>query len=282
MTFGREVHEKRSGRLEIGTGGSFTRTFLVTTTDAVNEGPYVVCGCPGVPRLGDPLPESPLYTCRTVTPEYAGGSPSLSWYVTCEYSRRSNDPDEDHDNPLNAPVEIEARGVKVQKIVTHDLNGDPILNTAGDAFDPPLEVTRTHPVIVFTRNEPSFTFDYALSYMDHVNSGSYLGAGAGTVKCNDIAAQKMFAQAQEYWQVRYEFEYNPDGWQPQVLNAGYMQLFSGGKYKILDSDGRDVSEPWPLDASGERIAANFLPDSAIYLTFTVFPSANFNLLGLPT
>lgn len=288
LTFGKEVFERRGGRLEIGTGGSFTRTFLVTTDDAELDGPYEVCFCAGVPRIGDPFPSNPLYTCRTITPEPVA-SPSLSWYVTCEYSRRSNDPDDEPDNPLNRPVEIDIGSVKYRQVITVDQSGDGITNSAGDAFDPPPEIERSHPTITFTRNEPFFNFaTHSKPYVNYVNSSTFSGGDSGTVKCSEINATFHRENNQDYWQVRYVFEYNPDGWQLSLLDLGYnyLALDSGSgtikRYRLKDGDGRDITTPVPLDGTGVDIAPDDLPAAAVYLDFTVFPSVDFGALGLPT
>lgn len=283
LTFGKEVFERRGGRLEIGTGGSFTRTFLVTTDDPEVDGPYEACFCAGLPRLGDPFPSDPLYTCKTITPEPVA-NPAKSWFVTCEYSRRSNDPDDEPDNPLNEPVQSTFSSVKVRKPVTVDQSGAAIVNAADCAFDPPPEIERTHPTITFVRNEPFYSFaTHSEPYVDHVNSATFSGADPGTVKCADITATQERENGQDYYKVTYQFEYNPDGWQLSLLNVGYMEKADGTNLtKIKDDNGRDVSTPWPLSVTGVAQGSPLTSASFNYLDFTVFPSVDFNNLGLPT
>lgn len=283
-----EVFERRGGRLEIGSGGSFNRSFKVSTDDAVADGPYEVCFAAGVPRLGDPFPSDPLYACRSVTPEM-NGSPSLLWTVTCEYSRSANDRDEDQDNPMNAPVEIEIGGNKWTGAPRTDLDGGAFVNSAGEGFETPVEVTFTNPTATFIRNEPIFTFQtHSLPYDDHINSGSFLGGAAGTVRCADISATRRFSKQQEYWQVKYVFEYNKFGWQPQVLDIGYNELYFNPDtsqlepLRLTDANGRDLTSPSLLDGSGGSISPPRDMTQAVFIEFRVYETADFNLLGLPT
>ena len=277
-----EQHKNRGGKLEMGSGGSFTRCFRVQTTDPENEGPYEVCFAAGMPSLGDPFPSNPLYTLRSITPSPLS-DPSVEWLATCEYSRNSGNPDDEPDNPLNEPVQISVRGNKVTKAPIRDLDLKKFVNTVGDPFETAVEIERTYPVVVFTRNEPAFGFEsHAKPFLDRVNNGSYLGGATGTVKCTDLSAEKHFSEAMEYWQVRYEFSYNPDGWQPQVLNAGYYFKDAGERNRCVDVDGRDTASPMPLTESGSQIAPSGIPAQLHYIEFRMYESANFGSLGLPT
>jgi hypothetical protein len=275
-----EVHSRRTGRFELGSGGTITRTFLVTTDDA-NDGPFQVRQVLPV-VLGHLHPDDASYSCRSITCEPTD-SPSLNWFATCEYSRQSNNPDDEPDNPLNEPVQVNISGQKVTKALTKDVDGNSICTSSLQAFDPPPEITRTLPVVTFVRNEPFYDISVAMDYIDHVNSGSFMGGAAGFWKCNDISADKMFLDQQEYFQVRYVFEYNPDGWNLSLLNVSYHEIDAGTVVRIKDDEGRDVAVPWPLDlGTGAAQASPLTLGSFNYREFIVFPDANFNSLGLPT
>lgn len=274
-----EVHQQRAGVFEIGGGGSITRTFLVTT-DTAADGPVEVASALPV-QLGDLHPSATSHTLQRITCSPIA-VPSLHWFASCEYSRLANNIDDDA-NPLNVPVEVSCRGVKVTKSPLRDLDGLAFINTAGDPLDETPQIERSYPVVTFKRNEAAFSYATHMErYLDKVNSGSFMGADTGTVKCSDLSADKKFKDQMTYWEVRYEFSFNPDGWQPNILNEGYYYLDGANKKRCVDVDGRDVASPAPLSVDGEQIPSSGIPDDLYFLPFRMFDSVNFNLLGLPT
>jgi len=273
----REIHG-RQGKDGIGVTGGITRLFVVTTDNALDD-MFTVRTAAGLPQIGEPHPRDPAYVVQSRDYE-AAAEPSLSWNVTCEYGRSKN-PDQD-ENPLNEPVKVSWRSRSRDKVLEVDLDGVPVVNSAGTLFADPVLVTRSLVVVTFVRNEPSFYGSYANDWVDHVNSATFSGGAPGTVKCVSIEADKQFKANQEYYEVTYEFWFDPDGWQPRPLNIGYQCVRDGGVKACIDADGRDAKDPQLLAADGTQLALPVSSGSETYRSFTGYPSANFNLLGLPS
>lgn len=171
---------------------------------------------------------------------------------------------------------------------THDRAGQPILNTAGDPFDPPLSAPVSNPVATIVRNLRSYDGAWVGSYKDHVNQSVWMGYPAGTVLCKDITGESVYdTDWGWYWRVTYQFAFRPiwveggkiilPGWATQVLNAGMRQLKSGEVKQIL-VEGAPTSTPIPLKENGEAATPT---DDPHYLTFDVYPEADFDDLDLP-
>lgn len=248
-------------------------------TDSVNDGPYVVGSAAGLPLLGSPHFEDPYATCRKLSPKRENGN-KFTWIVTAEFSTETPDPSENEENPVLKPIIRGKRSNKVDLPLVVDLNGDLVLNTAGNQPTTPVMVQRSYGIYTFQKNYSSFNDTFADAIEDAVNSQSFLGKPAGTIRCNDISASEKYEGQFHYWEVTFEFEYNAQGWQPVMLNDGFSQLVSGSLERCLDGNGEPVTEPVPLDINGAQISAASLPGAAISREWVGYEEYDFNLLGL--
>ena len=197
--------------------------------------------------------------------------------VDVEYSTAAAGSEEEEEpDPLNEDAEVSWNTAAVNVVAEKDRNDNAILNKAGDAFDPPIEVERPHAVLTVTRNQASFNGSTALAYVQKVNSAVFAGGAVGTVMCRSISATDEIKNNIQYWRVTYEFEYAPEGWQPEILEQG---LRDANGDPLKGDDGDDVTTPVPIDSSGDRITTG-LPSAAIFTTFNVYEETNFNSLGL--
>src|SRR5262249_15878222 len=57
-----------------------------------------------------------------------------------------------------------------------------IVNSAGEPFDPPVEIDDSRLVLTLVRNEPAFAPLTSLLYKDAINSDTFLGAAPGLAK----------------------------------------------------------------------------------------------------
>lgn len=177
--------------------------------------------------------------------------------------------------------------------VTHDRDGEPILNKAGDPFDPPLTVPITTPIAVVSRIEKSFNDDWVNLYKNRVNHAAWLGWSAESVLIKDITGERTLdPDWGVLWRVTYTFAFRPSvvvstsggdvvvypGWAEQVLNSGLRELVSG-ELKPINLDGAPVSTPVPLKDDGTRAGPD---DDPIFLTFNTRLKADFGGLNLPS
>lgn len=236
----------------------------------------------------DPFDDFPFATLRKakVKREMTRGQQThfivdYEWSTETPDVQQSSGGNGNGSDPTSKPPKGSFSTRKVTRIYTHDRDGNPILNSAGMPYDPPLQGEFSHFIYKIERAEIAFTDATAAAYVDKLNSSMFLGRPKGFVKCNDITASSESADGMTYWNVSYEFEYAPEGWQPEVLEAGLMELVGEGEEKtrqrIKDDEGEDVVEPWPLDDDGQKLEAG---EDVIYTEWETHEEANFNGLGL--
>lgn len=197
--------------------------------------------------------------------------------------------------PWAAPPTLQWGAEEVEVALTHDRSGEPILNKAGDPFDPPLTISETVSVATVTRIEKSFDPQWITYFRGAINDDAWLGWERGSVLCQTISADRTHdADWGALWRVSYSFAFRPPiefpperpwedaklraGWAVQVLNAGLRQKV-GDELKPILSDGAPVSAPVPLDDDGKVLDPEGEPG---YLVFDVLPEADFNLFNFPS
>jgi hypothetical protein len=201
------------------------------------------------------------------------------WRLTFSYSIPENG--ESHDtgtdggdgNPLAQPPVYEiTRGSKTIP-VDRDRDGKPIVNSAGDPFDPPLTVTRATRFLSVRRYEPTpFNLSQADEYLETVNSQAWLIQGLniqpGAARCVDISPVGEYAAGAKYLLVNYAFEIDKDGFQPQVMDLGLRSwAVIGGdtvKAELIDGTETQISNAVRLNGKGKPMEASlkaFNPNS---------------------
>ncbi len=207
-----------------------------------------------------------------------GTDDSRSYKITVNYG--PYDANTFPENPLEHPIQVTWDNASYTKIVDEDINGDPVFNSAGDYFDPPVERDHARPVMRITRNEQTFDPAIAAAYGDRVNADTFAGQDPGRWKCKPPTAQIQYHQACGWYAiVNYEFELQTDpeqdGWKKRILDQGMYQL-SGGARKPIQIKGQPADKPIPLDGSGVPISPAGTP---VYLDFDIYPSVDFSGLG---
>jgi hypothetical protein len=193
-------------------------------------------------------------------------------------------------NPLQAAPTVKWSSESEEIACVYDRDGVPILNKAGDPFDPPLIIPLTIPIATVTRPLASFDPSWIADFQDHVNDSEWMGYEAGTVRCKSVTADRIHDNDWGWiWMQTLTFSFRPkvaaddgtvlvDGWASKVLNAGVRQL-DGSTVKQILIDGSPASSPVALTSSGAYDPS----DASVpnYLTFNTLPTANFDGFGLP-
>lgn len=207
-----------------------------------------------------------------------GAEDFLHRTVTLDYG--PIDPAQWPEDPTLHPPEISGGFNKLERVVEEDVTGNPVTNGAGDPFDPPLACDDSRPVLTITKNLK--TIDPALFYLyrDATNSDIFCGEGPGNVKVLNITYDRTFDPIIGfYWQVRYEFEFNPDGWNKRLLSQGLRQLNAAGTALVpILISGSPATEPVRLDAAGRAITDPHADSH--YIDYQVYESRPFAALGL--
>jgi hypothetical protein len=199
-----------------------------------------------------------------------------SWVVTVDYA--PYDPTQFPENPLNHPLKISWGENRFDQPCIVDRNGNPVINSAGDYFDPPITIDDSRPTLRIVRNEQQYSPTYALSWKDTLNTDSFFGFPPLSVKMSTPLGELEYNPiCGFYYVVTYQFEINPNGWKKWILDQGMRQIVSGVKQKILDDQGEDISSPALLDGTGVKLQTGGSP---VAIPFEVYQEADYGMLGL--
>jgi len=190
--------------------------------------------------------------------------------------------------PWDAPPTLKWSSEEEEWAITHDREGTPIRNKAGDFYDPGLLSSITIPIATVSRVEKSFDPDWILVYKDRVNNASWLGWPAESVLCRDITGDRVYdADWGWLWNVTYVFAFKPEvkapddtviqaGFDAHVLNAGLRELKSG-KLRPIIIGNAPASSPLPLKTDGSYDPLG----TPNYLRFKVKRTVDFGDFNMP-
>lgn len=202
------------------------------------------------------------------------------WYVTCQYSTLTYEQKKRRQHPLDRPATISSTHRNLTRIVTHDINGDPITNSAGYFFDPPIEREDSRKILRITQNFETYNGGFA--FQNRINDAPWRGGGTHTLKINafdeDETVEEIDAiggsQEIRYFRRVVEIEYNPEGWELKLWDTGTM-----------DKNGNDilignvpVSQPVKLDGNGLALDPQ-TGDAVAIPNKDVFFETNFDSMG---
>jgi hypothetical protein len=164
----------------------------------------------------------------------------------------------------------------------------PILNSAKDKFDPPVEIEKTHARIIIQKNykESEFLPAYKYDYENSVNEEKLKVAGMNiAARCAKMIAIECQisrlgnVDKTPYWLVKYTIEVNNDNFDKKLLDAGfnYIDASDDDKKKQFLIDGQRASDPQPLNGTGDE---GDITDPK-YLHYGVYPLKKWKVFALP-
>jgi len=187
----------------------------------------------------------------------------LSWIVTAFFTFG------DHGacavSPLDEPAEILAEsGIEMVPSDT-DIDGNAIVNSAGDPIDPP-QARAVHTLALSVKLwVPSYNIQEAMRITDAINSDPFELKGAGIVEpgqchCRHYKPIQSYTQFAPYVRVEFLFEFADatDPWQNLIFDMGRNGWAIGPdgdpiKGQICFHDGTPISEDVRLDGTGKPI-----------------------------
>jgi hypothetical protein len=223
------------------------------------------------------------HSCRNVRVRQQAGEPR-HWQIEAEYSTAPIDQDEQEENPLNRPVKRKWTTNKYRQAIDKDINGQAILNSAGDPYDPPLEVDRSHWTCSFVANVADVPA-YILDYEDAINNASIMIGGIPaaqyTAKIDEIDISELKIEGDyEYYEFGFTLEFRREKWNPvKVLDQGMRYKSGSDRKQIMDNStpARPVSSAKLLDGAG-AVLANPSVSTAVYNSHTCYYAKPFNVL----
>lgn len=226
------------------------------------------------------------HSCRSVKITQDDGAPR-KWTIEAEYSSKPIKENESEENPLNRPARIRWRTASYQKAIWRDINDKAILNSAGDYFDPPVEVDRAYWTVSVSKNVadvPTFVLDYENAVNNAAITIGGVVIGQYEAKISDIEVSELKIEGDyQYFEFSYTLERRREKWIPlKVLDQGYRQIDPANSEKrihIMDDSSvkRPVASLRLLDGAG-KVLSDPTPERAKYRDFTVYYARNFSVL----
>lgn len=214
------------------------------------------------------------------------GAKTRTYICTATYS---SDKEKGNRSPLypDTPAVVSYQWQERLIPVSKDLDDKPIVNTAGDPFDPPLEINV--PILVKTI-QVGLTPSEAATYLSPafsraVNAGYYDGWEPGYAllqECNVDPAVYTDDDDEEieYAVVTTRIAFDPLGYNPvKKLNSGYNEINDDDeKVRILlPGDSSEASCPIPLDEDGKALFGADVESNAHYLEFNLYNEVSFSV-----
>lgn len=211
-----------------------------------------------LPALFEPYEFDSKAKCisLSIKEQSESGEQGSVWLADAEWS---TDAVEKSESPLDEPIRYSLRWEQTEKVVERDIHGNAIANTIGDLFvDPPYTEQDELPILVAVRNFPATALEFlialALDYKKSTNADIFLGAPVGTAKLKDIQTGEIQKQDDiEYYRVSFEFVFNADGWQPEILNRGHRAKDADGNiYELPNKEVSNLKQDGTVVAEGEQ------------------------------
>lgn len=281
---------KRSAHWTVDSGRAFTRTLQVIT-DTAYDGPASVIAQLGS-AYGDPYNpgygslERDLNCYMTDLSVEEMGEDGLQWQVTLGYSwynvnYAGGGPSQ---SPLLMPIDVSWGLRDHETVLDVDVNGNAVVNTAGDPFDPPVVIDDPRLVMTVVRNESVFNIGWVVAYRNAVNSDPFAGFDPLFSKVLNISSKSQWHQdAGWYYQTTYEFEFltsqinnnTSNGYRQNLVSQGFRAISSvTGKPYQITLKGQPVNAPMLLDKNGFLQGVN---DPPYFVTYQGYPELPFDV-----
>lgn len=223
------------------------------------------------PKVGDQHPRDSTAYCTDVKikePRNTRGEPSdrlrrevMVTYTTIDpesiqqQAQQGQTPEQRRPERSRTSVDIT---VPIRFQIVEDRDGNlkkvPLVNSAGIPFSPPPTRVIKSPVFTFTAWRRTFSDDYAALYEGKLNSRQMGRWLRGQIRCNRIQAKDQWEPGWgRVYEVTYEFQANPQGWETIIMDTGLVSWVYTGD----ESDADYANNPykpwkWPRDADGNE------------------------------
>jgi hypothetical protein len=270
--------EKPGGEKATNTEGKriYTRTFVLNASSPSDKA-YTVGSHASLPVIGSVHPQDSSAFCRTLS--VTNPNPYAGWEVSADYT---NERKFDPTDPESDEILTSFTGEIYQEAVDKDLNGNGIVNSAGDPFDP--TATRDVADLIARIQSNHATIPPAiLSYQNATNSASItigglvVGAGVAKHQRMDVSSRQKRGNT-TFYSLTQEIHLRKIGWKLEPLDQGLREILLGKKRHILnESDLEEVTKPVPLNGSGVAITTA-TPGDITFLEFDLYDKLDFTAL----
>jgi hypothetical protein len=273
--------QARTSTLETNWVRTYTR-FWQAETSSQSIGPRAVReACPvalGQSYATDTESDTGSFCQRISVSEDTSSGDGRRWIVTAEYGP-FNVLEQAPEAPLDRRAILTFSSTPYQIPALRDQDDNPVVNSAGDPFDPPVMIDRNRLFMRIIKNQATYNPVLANDCHNTINNAEWFGMPAKTWMCLSIAPEpQQDPNGLRYWAVTYDFALNRDEWTVDVLDQGMNEInASNNKVKVLDKNGSPVSSPWPLNADGTK---KVVGDTAEFIVFSMYQEIDFSIFDL--
>lgn len=252
------VELPRNGQFRWGESPTLDRRFVCTVD---NPGTTTMSQCAiaiGV-DIGSLHPEYPLVPCTSLDINEAYEDSRYHIEAVAQYQLTDEVLEA---SPLLRPHtwKFETQGALVPALFYFDPASNttqyPLTNSAFDYFEG-LQVDEAQTRVVIEGNLPNFPISVATSLTNCINSGGYLGSGAGFWKCQGISGERrreLFGTSViNYWKYTATLMYRQTGWNLLLPDMGFNALVGGQKRRVMTFDFENaewIPSPVPMGLNG--------------------------------
>jgi len=257
---------------------TYSRAFKLRAS-STSEGPFAVGSHASLPVIGSAHPDDALAFCTQIS--VVNSEPWQGWNVACSYTdERSIDP-----NPINDEVVVSFSSEIYQEAVFRDINGEGIMNSAGDYLVDPAPTRDAQHLIIKIKSNHTSVPVWVLSYQNAVNATSFTVSGlsipAKLAKVQRIeVSEPKKRSGTQYYEFTMEIMVRKEGWRIEPMDIGFRELDTNDKPKtaVNPGDEEPPKQPLLLDGSGHVITPKATPATAFFLDFQVYDELTFSVL----
>lgn len=291
---------------------TYSRVFQVIT-DSPSHSVFEVGSASGIPLLWSLHPDDTRCFCDKITPKRLASSRQI-WEVTCSYTNKLDEEDEPDENPLSRPwklswtsqlfTKVAERGIKRETInaggttIVPAPGGSiegPIINSAGDQFDPPVEIEQSNWQLTAKKNiatVPTWLMDYRDSLNNSQITIAGINFGKGELRINSMSiGEYAFENTIGFYPFEIQIAQRSETWMRELLDQGTHEVKTvniGGaatvsRLRIVDKKGQHVTEPVRLDGGGVKLPDLAAVEDSVFIRYQVYlKERDYGSLGLPT
>lgn len=212
----------------------------------------------------------------------------LKFEVTADFnSPPFKEQNGEQQGPLAQPTQINFFSITSQEEIDEDFNGQPIVTACGE---PILGITR--PIsdvgIRLQKNFASFDPGSFYTYIDCVNSDTYIGFSPGVLRIASIGADEQFFTDEDgndlpYWSIQVEIHArkpyrttNAKAWWARYRHEGFYVKSGNNVVRAVDDNKEPVSQPVQLAVNGTKLADQ---TQATWVERQIFATVSFASMG---
>lgn len=269
--------EKRAGRGAVRSSGGMpildeTYHYLVEMASATADR-IDVLAVSGVPQVNITQSANGYAICKNVD-AVRREDQVLYWDVTATFSSEVEERQGTQSvsgNPIEWVPIYETKFERLQEVVTKDLDGIAIANSAGQPFENGIIRSRFIPIWEFYQFEPDTVADEeVIDRNETTNIAEFKSRDIDTLLCTVVSSVVGFYYGSRRRLTRYALRYNYKTWKHKRLDVGTVYL-DGGVHKAYLDDDENVMLGG-LNGAGGKASAGDPPEER---EFRMYPQAAF-------